>query len=336
MAHETNLFIGSRIDEFGLNPYEFRILCRIARRKRCTESESSIARTTGISRTKTREAIFVLEKMGMISAVRRKGRSPVMELKNPIHWLDRERLIEFRELSKKKKTCTQDEQVTCTQDEQVKSNLCATCTGTCTCGVQHKVINKVHKGSANLEEDKQNAIAPPHDGLNDRAREFYEKWKQIFPSCRLPSENAVHFLTLAETHSYFSPRVKKAFDEAIRLWAIGVNQNGWNPANIKGISDKFNRLFKPAPKPKHQRKSAIQERKRQTEEDIARQNAIDQFRSLNFGGKRNLFKACKAKALAVLNNHYDGKEPRPGFTKRLICEYIVESYNQPELFYGTE
>lgn len=60
------LFVGSAVDDAGLDPYEFRVLCRIARRGNCTESLANMARGTKMGGNRCREAIKALVGRGLV------------------------------------------------------------------------------------------------------------------------------------------------------------------------------------------------------------------------------------------------------------------------------
>jgi len=68
MATESKhgLFVGSAVDDGGLDPFEFRVLCRIARRGDCTESLANIARGTRMGANRCREAIRALVGRGLV------------------------------------------------------------------------------------------------------------------------------------------------------------------------------------------------------------------------------------------------------------------------------
>ena len=60
------LFVGSAVDDAGLDPFAFRILCRIVRRGQCTESMPKLARRTRMGEQRCREAIQELVSLGLV------------------------------------------------------------------------------------------------------------------------------------------------------------------------------------------------------------------------------------------------------------------------------
>ena len=74
-----HLFVGSQIDDAGLTPAEFRILGRIVRRGKCTESISNIAERTKIGIHQCRRAIKALERKKWIRRTELIGRGVILE-----------------------------------------------------------------------------------------------------------------------------------------------------------------------------------------------------------------------------------------------------------------
>ena len=80
------------LDDAGLNPYEFRIYNRIARRAgggdhSCTESLNSMAEGCQMSRNSVKRAIARLATRKMITCVRRSGEVSEYDLLDKSHWL---------------------------------------------------------------------------------------------------------------------------------------------------------------------------------------------------------------------------------------------------------
>ena len=74
-----HFFVGSKIDDAGLTPAEFRVLGRIVRRGKCTESISNIAEGTKIGIHQCRRAIKALEKKKWIRRTEVIGRGVILE-----------------------------------------------------------------------------------------------------------------------------------------------------------------------------------------------------------------------------------------------------------------
>lgn len=71
------IFIHSAIDEAGLDVYEFRLLCHIARRGRCFASLSTTAEICQMSIRKAQSTIKSLLEKKLIEEHRRDGRTNV-------------------------------------------------------------------------------------------------------------------------------------------------------------------------------------------------------------------------------------------------------------------
>ncbi len=78
-ASAVHLYVGSRIDDADLTPAQFRVLCRIVRRGKCTESISNIAKGTKIGIHQCRRAIRELVQNNWIRRTDKKGRGIVLE-----------------------------------------------------------------------------------------------------------------------------------------------------------------------------------------------------------------------------------------------------------------
>lgn len=65
----ADLFIGSLVDDAGLDPYEFRVLCRVSRRGQCTESMDNMAESLHIGINRLRAAISSLKDKGWIDRI---------------------------------------------------------------------------------------------------------------------------------------------------------------------------------------------------------------------------------------------------------------------------
>ena len=78
------LFIGSAIDDAGLDLYEFRILARVSRRGQCFESIPNMANGCRMSLSRGRKALRSLAAKGWIVVSERSGDTKLVVLANPI------------------------------------------------------------------------------------------------------------------------------------------------------------------------------------------------------------------------------------------------------------
>jgi predicted RNA-binding Zn-ribbon protein involved in translation (DUF1610 family) len=93
------VFIHSELDDYGLDPYEFRVYSRLARRAgqgEAMESALNIAKTCGISERKVRDAINLLFAARLIEKEFRKGQSSIIRLNPKEKWERPERLETLR------------------------------------------------------------------------------------------------------------------------------------------------------------------------------------------------------------------------------------------------
>ena len=75
-----HIYVGSAVDDAGLTPAQFRILFRIKRRGRCTESVANIAKHTKIGINQCRRTIKELVQNNWISRTEKKGCGVILEL----------------------------------------------------------------------------------------------------------------------------------------------------------------------------------------------------------------------------------------------------------------
>ena len=94
------IFLHSELDEYGLDPYEFRIYARLSRRAQgqstAMESISNMAKGALMSKRKARYAIQFLFKAGLILKKHRSGRSSIITLTPKELWAPKWRLEELR------------------------------------------------------------------------------------------------------------------------------------------------------------------------------------------------------------------------------------------------
>jgi len=97
---ELCLFVKSEIDDYGLDPYEFRLYARIARRAGRAEAWESIpnmARACQMSLGRARKALKLLETAGLIESVERPGYNTIHRLTPKYKWVHPERLKGIRQ-----------------------------------------------------------------------------------------------------------------------------------------------------------------------------------------------------------------------------------------------
>lgn len=103
------LFVGRDIDDYGLDPYEFRLYARISRRAGSSEAWESIAnmaRACCMSLSRARIALQLLELAGLIESVERPGYSTLRRLTPQHKWVSPERLQELRKFIRLTKSPT--------------------------------------------------------------------------------------------------------------------------------------------------------------------------------------------------------------------------------------
>ncbi len=105
-ALEYNPFIPSVLDDYPLDPYEFRLYARINRRGvhgSCWESIANMARATKMSLAKARKALNFLVACGLVTKSERKGKTTEWKLNHPKNWLEKKQLARLRKALKQNK-----------------------------------------------------------------------------------------------------------------------------------------------------------------------------------------------------------------------------------------
>lgn len=75
---QPRTFIAAALDDMGLRPFEFRILCRIIRRGQCYESLPNLAKSCRMSKARAKEALQSLENAELITKIKeRKGQTNI-------------------------------------------------------------------------------------------------------------------------------------------------------------------------------------------------------------------------------------------------------------------
>ncbi|MBW4638291.1 MAG: helix-turn-helix domain-containing protein [Gloeocapsa sp. UFS-A4-WI-NPMV-4B04] len=96
----TKIFVPSDLDDYGLNPYEFRIYGRIARRighdNEAWESIPKMARGCKMSESRARRALQLLEAVGLIESIERPGYATIRRLTPKQNWVTPEKLETIR------------------------------------------------------------------------------------------------------------------------------------------------------------------------------------------------------------------------------------------------
>ncbi|QUY40424.1 hypothetical protein [Acaryochloris marina] len=86
------MFIHSRLDEAGLDPFEFRLLGHIVRRTggsfegECFASQVNISKVCQMSLSRAQKGLRLLNDGGFISKHERPGRTDVYRLEQPENW----------------------------------------------------------------------------------------------------------------------------------------------------------------------------------------------------------------------------------------------------------
>lgn len=96
---DAGAFIHSELDDYGLDPFEFRVYARIVRRAgggRCFESIPNIAKACQMSLSRARNAIKLLVSAGLIIRNEVLGFASEIQLTGSKFWAPRERLAELR------------------------------------------------------------------------------------------------------------------------------------------------------------------------------------------------------------------------------------------------
>lgn len=97
---DLRLFVPSEIDDYGLDPYEFRIYARIVRRAGrgdAWESIPKMAKACFMSESRARLALQLLEAAGLIESQERSGYSKLRRLKPKQEWTHPETLKAIRQ-----------------------------------------------------------------------------------------------------------------------------------------------------------------------------------------------------------------------------------------------
>lgn len=103
------LFVKSDFDDYGLNPYEFRIYARIVRRAGRSDAWESIpnmAKACMMSERRARRALQVLEAAGLIESIERSGYSALRRLTPKSVWVHPDQLSAIRAMQTRTKSAT--------------------------------------------------------------------------------------------------------------------------------------------------------------------------------------------------------------------------------------
>jgi hypothetical protein len=73
-------FIHGNLDDFGLRPHTFRVLCHVARRGQCFASIASIANTCRINADTVRKALKLLVQAKLLNVQYRKGQTNIYKV----------------------------------------------------------------------------------------------------------------------------------------------------------------------------------------------------------------------------------------------------------------
>lgn len=95
-------YIHNFLDEYGLDPYEFRLYAHIVRRTGgkpggvCFSTIAKIAEICKMSSRKAQQAIKVLKEANFIQQTKRPGRTDEYRVVPASEWVSREELVEVR------------------------------------------------------------------------------------------------------------------------------------------------------------------------------------------------------------------------------------------------
>jgi hypothetical protein len=106
---ELGLFVRSELDDYGLDPYEFRIYARIVRRAGRSDAWESIpnmAKACMMSESRARRAIQVLEAARLIESIERSGYSALRRLTPKSVWVHPDQLSAIRAMLTRTKSVT--------------------------------------------------------------------------------------------------------------------------------------------------------------------------------------------------------------------------------------
>lgn len=106
---DIGLFVPSEIDDYGLDPYEFRIYARLVRRAGRGDAWESIPKMAGacrMSESRARAALQLLEAARLIASVKRKGDTTIRRLNPKRYWAHPEQVDEIRSNLTRTKTAT--------------------------------------------------------------------------------------------------------------------------------------------------------------------------------------------------------------------------------------
>lgn len=100
---ELRLFVPSDLDDYGLDPFEFRLYARISRRAgkdgEASESVPNMAAACHITVNRARKVLQLLEQAGLIESIERPGNTTLRRPRPQSEWVQPQRLQELRSLS---------------------------------------------------------------------------------------------------------------------------------------------------------------------------------------------------------------------------------------------
>ena len=104
--YRSPINLHSQLDDYGLDPYEFRVYSHVARRagrhRVCYSKVSDMATVCKMSPRKVRYSLRFLCEAGLISEEKRQGRTTQYRLKPMDEWVDSSVLEETRQTLKTK------------------------------------------------------------------------------------------------------------------------------------------------------------------------------------------------------------------------------------------
>ena len=79
-------FIPRQMDDAGLTPAQFRIVCRVSRRGACSESVGNMAKGCRLAVNTVKKVLPFLVSSNVLSKEKRTGQTSIFRIKSPAQW----------------------------------------------------------------------------------------------------------------------------------------------------------------------------------------------------------------------------------------------------------
>lgn len=79
-------FIPRQMDDAGLTPAQFRVVCRVSRRGACSESVGNMAKGCRLAVNTVKTVLPFLVSCNVLSKEKRTGRTSIFRVKSPAQW----------------------------------------------------------------------------------------------------------------------------------------------------------------------------------------------------------------------------------------------------------